>query len=214
MANYTIAEMERLAAELYNARNSNSDEYKMPLDEILFFRAKKLNAEFVWTDEAKARFIEVSDELTAAFRAAYEEAMREAKNLEARIASGDSFVTDYEIEVSIAPYITAPYDDEGEFAYALCEPYSYRPIEYNFGHSSFHRAVCITPPYANTEINWNKEYFGEVFLNDYIGYCVHALLDSHYWSFSDILNIESVWADVEIKRQNDKTLAFKRACGV
>ena len=65
--------------------------------------------------------------------------------------------------------------------------------------------ILITPKkkpiFLDTSQNWNIEYFGEIFEHNYIGYAIHVLLETHEWSFKDIINIIKIWADVKIKHQ-------------
>jgi hypothetical protein len=69
-----------------------------------------------------------------------------------------------------------------------------------FGH--FHRNKLKEKPiYLNTSLNWNTEYFGDTFVDDYIGYVIHALLDSREWSFQDIINIQKIHAEVRVWHQ-------------
>jgi hypothetical protein len=212
--------MEQIAAVLYSKSlqvklnpaeyhdfplRENSDEYRLLLNEILQFRAKKQNAEFEWTDAKREKFIAVSSALTETFRAAYEEAVSEAKNLEKRIANGDKFITDYEIEARVEPYITSSDSSDFTFANVLCESTGGVPITHSISHAHFWQAISETPIYLDTALNWNIEVLASMFTNEYIGYCIHALLESCCWSFADILNIETLRSEVLVIRQNSKS---------
>ena len=94
-------------------------------------------------------------------------------------------------------------DDTNEnFAFVLSEPLSsYQAINHSFGHSSFLIENQEKPILLDTTHNYNSEYFGSVFEDQYIGYAVHALLE-HKWSFKDLINIKSMWANVEVTLQH------------
>jgi hypothetical protein len=195
----------------------NTDDYELLLRKILMIRAKKMNTEFVWTDEKKRRLIEIDGKLTDAFRKAYDEAIQEAKILEDRITLGDRFLSYYKIKVSIAPYIGASQDGMEEFVSVLCDPCDFRPISYQISHTSFADKYHSAPEYIKP--NWNiqrlaKQYPGDeamnclarVFPDTLIGASTYALLDPGLWSFSDILNIKSISSDAEITRRNKTVL--------
>jgi hypothetical protein len=56
------------------------------------------------------------------------------------------------------------------------------------------------PMELDKSFNWNREYLGNTFENDYIGYATHKLLDTN-WSFKDIIGITTIHADVEVIHQ-------------
>jgi len=211
---YPVEMLELLAVKLYE-EHSRKDFYRtlLPLRPkdllgvILSERFIKLNRNFEWTKENKERFIKVNDKITQAFEKAYNEAVSIAKELENRLNNNDDFVDDYEIIIKISPYMGEEfYDDDGDvggIGFVLSEPISgCHPIRHWFGHSNLEISLSETPVYLDRTLNWNIEYFGNTFDNDYIGYGIHALLDTHQWSFKDIMNINTIWTDVEVRHQN------------
>lgn len=173
---------------------------------ILSSRKWKLNESFVWSEENQKAFLRINDEIADAFEKAHAEAVQTAKELEKRIADGDTFLNDYEFNIRLGLYLTEDYypeDSDSSIGFVLSEPYNdYYPISASFSHSSIKRLLSEESIYLDKSFNWNIEYFGDVFNDSYIGYGIHALLDSGYWSFKDILSINRIWSDVIVTKQN------------
>ena len=64
---------------------------------VLFERKHRLNEGFKWTEENKARFLFINDQIYDACVKGWEEAKETAATLEKRIRQRDSFLKDYEI---------------------------------------------------------------------------------------------------------------------
>ena len=197
---YPVKTLELLAMEMYN--KSFKDKRFRVLDAILFERANKLDSNFEWTDENKQKFLNVNNKIMQAFVSTYNEALSVANELENRIKNGDKFLKDYEIEITITPYIYK--DDDDDICYVLSEPVSgFLPMHLPIiGNSSYNSKVNEKPIYLDESLNWNIEYFGDTFNNDYICYGIHELLDTHRWSFIDIVNINKIHVDVEVIHQH------------
>jgi len=82
------------------------------LKDVLIERKKRLNDGFQWTEDNKARFLIVNDQLYEACEKGWEEALETAEILEKRIKWRDSFLKDYEIEVAIIAYPKVTSDKE------------------------------------------------------------------------------------------------------
>ena len=173
---------------------------------ILYERKHRLNEGFKWTEENKARFLFINDQLYDACVKGWEEAKETAAALEKRIKQRNSFLKDYEIEITLNIYPKI----KGERRWAS-ELESYlgheetRLLEMNISHSHYKRKFkkenADKPMLIDKSTNWNIEYFDGVFDNDYICYAIHGLLDTDGWSFVDILSINKIWVDVEVKHQ-------------
>jgi hypothetical protein len=164
-----------------------------------------LNKNFEWTNENKQKLLYVNDKFMKVFESAYKEAHSAACELENRIKNNDKFIKDYEIEIKIHPYMNDLFYDEinGSIGYILSEPLSnFPPINYSFGHSSYDNEIKRKPIYLDKSLNWNIEYFGDIFKDDYICCEIHDLLVTHVWSFNDIINICKIWTDVEVIHQH------------
>lgn len=158
---------------------------------ILYQRAKKMNDAFEWTSENKQKLLSVNEKFMRAFEDVYNRALSIANNMD-RIKQGDDDYID--IEIKITPYLENPFTfdfiswNDLPYFIALWFPFGY--ISYNDDE----------PIYLDRSQNWNIEYFGDVFKDDYICYAIHELLDRH-WSFSDIINIERISTDIVITHE-------------
>jgi hypothetical protein len=196
---YSIEMLELLAQKMYE-KSYKRDDF---LDIILSERVVKLKDNFEWTNENKQKFLNVNDKFMQIFESAYNEALAAAFELEKRIKNNDKFIKDYEIEIKITPYMGGQfYDDtKNNFGYVLSEPKLNRStINYSFGHLSYDREIKEKPVYLDKSENWNIEYLGNTFKDNYICYEIHELL-TNKWSFYDIINIEKICVDVEVIHQ-------------
>ena len=202
---YPVEMLELLAGSLYEECRRSGKRRSELLDYFLLQRWIKIKANFEWTTERKDKFVKINNEITQIFEKAYNEAVSAANELENRINNNDAFITDYEIEVVLSLYLgEEQYEDNinNGFAYVLSEPLSgYGPINFSFGYNDRQVTLHEMPLYLDTSENWNREYLGDTFKDDYIGYAIHALLE-HDWSYIDILNIKLIWADVKIRHQH------------
>lgn len=197
---FSVGELERLVGILSETGRKRQHKASGLMKDVLSMRALKLNHAFEWTAESCAAFKKISDGLDAAFELAYKEAAKIKRSFDRRIAKGDPFLTDYEIEINITPYLAFVEGGNEDFIYALCEP-DYPPISYNFGHRANEKKKdCI---FLDKTYNWNIEWAGGI--EEHIGYASHALLDQH-WSLSDILNITRIWTDIKVYHQREEAI--------
>jgi hypothetical protein len=198
--------LEALAVLLYDKYpfdESFQEKYHNLMSRILCERCHKLNDNFEWTNENKQKLLNVNDKITQVFEAAYNEALSVAHELEARIENNDAFIKDYEIEIKITTYINEKDSDGYTIGDVIGNPVSgYYPINDSISHSSYERGPREKPLYLDKKLNWNHEYFWGEFDDYYIGYGIHALLDTSEWSFQDIVNIGKIWADVQVWHQH------------
>jgi hypothetical protein len=203
---YSVEILESMATNIYHETlHHGVDKECDILNIILLERIRKLNNDFEWTKNNRETFLKISDKITQVFEKAYNEAIRAAKELENRLLNRDDFIKDYEIKIEISLYMKDEYyKDEvnGSIGYVLSEPISdFYPINYSLGHTHFQRKLSEKPIFLDKTINWNREYLGDTFKNNYIGYAIHSLLGTRQWSFKDIININKVWADVKVIHQ-------------
>jgi hypothetical protein len=210
IANYDVETLERFAIILYNEplKNQARQHTLDILDSVLRERALKINGNFEWSEENRCRLLKANNALMESFESAHKEAVRTAGELETRIRNNDPFVKDYEIEITITPYpyIAAVAADEKIISYdigdVLADPLSgYYPINHHISHCHYDNNINEAPIYLDKSMNWNIEYFGDAFEHEYISYTVHALLDTHIWSFQDIITINKIFADVKVYHQ-------------
>ena len=182
LAEYKLPMLVKIAAELYDMKFHGKHYPKYDFDnmlkDILFERTKRLNADFEWTEENKARLLLVSDQLLEVCEKGWKEAKATAADLEKRIKRRDSFLKDYEIEVIIRAY---PKIGGERIATDTIECYlgdeTLRYMEHGISHCHYDKYIndedCKTPFSLNKNINWNGEYFNGKFDNDYICYPIH-----------------------------------------
>ncbi|MCL2042797.1 MAG: sel1 repeat family protein [Treponema sp.] len=196
---FSVSELEELAIYFYKKKSEWPFRYEF--NKALLKRYEKLNKNFSWTKSKKKKFLEINDKLMSIFIKSYNEALTIAKNLEMRIQNNDPFLSDYEIEITLQPYIFDKNDYEEDcIALVLSEP-KYHPIEFDISHSRFEWIEQEIPVFMDKSINWNNQYLDGVFNDHYICYAIHVLLENH-WSFHDILNIDQIWTDVKVIHQN------------
>jgi hypothetical protein len=202
---FSVETLESLAVEIYKNdyfRSTNSHDRKI-LDAILEERADKLNKNFTWTPDNIDRLLKINDKLMEVFEKAYQEAKSVVSGLYKRMQENDPFLKDYEVDIELSPYMSDYESDEetnNDFDFVLSEPIGLVPISDSLGHYATFEPNSGPPIYLDKSMNWNTEYFDEAFSNYYIGYSIHALLDSN-WSFPDILRIKTIWGDVKIEHQ-------------
>ena len=175
------------------------------LSEVLQERRRRLNADFQWTEENRSRFLSVSRQLYEAYEKGWQEAAETAATLEKRIKQKDSFLKDYEIEVSIVAY--PQISGERDAAQAIAAYLGEETLLCAKSDISYYRKKsCLDevekPIALDKSHNWNIEYFDGVFDNDYICYIIHVMLDTGIWSFADIISIKNICIDVNAEHQH------------
>jgi hypothetical protein len=185
------------------------------LGKILREREHKLNFYFEWTDENQKKLLAVNE----MFLNAWEKTLAETKSimctLENQIADKNDFLTDYEIRIKIIPYLLSDKDDIDDSETVFDELLSEEFIEEcylseHFSHCHFERYKDSDSRYIDRSFNWNLEYFDHIFDRHYIGLSIHQLLDTHIWSFYDILRINRIWSDINVTYQSEMYLKNDR----
>ena len=177
------------------------------IERILHERQLRLNKGFEWTEENKAKFLFVNDQIYDACVKAWEEAKETAAALEKRIKRRDSFLKDYEIEITLNIY-----PGIGGRGRWVSEPESYladeetKLIKTNISHSHYKKDFeeKEEPILIGKNTNWNFEYPNNEFDNHYICYAIHVLLETDSWSVPDILSVEQIWVDVNVAYQHGR----------
>ena len=173
------------------------------LDCVLLERKNRLNKDFEWTEENKARFLVINNQLLENGERGWLKALEAAAELEKLIERKEPFLNDYEIEVVMSAHPRIKGDtDEAVTAYLAEEKMRYMGAR--IGHSNYKHAISDGPenvPLVDRSMNWNGEHLRGGFDNDYICYLMHCLLDTHVWSFPDILSINIIWVDVVVTHQ-------------
>ena len=179
------------------------------IDSMLRYRINYLQKQFSWTEKNKKRFLFVNDMLITSCKKAWNEAVKTAAALEERIKNNDSFIKDYEIEISFnvfPSFLVKDEEDEDELSY-VAEYFSGKidaRQAISISHNSYEVCLDIDRPRdIDKKESYNKWFdIEEVFKDEYISYLMYCLLDSRAWSYQDILGINSIWADVQVFHQN------------
>ena len=216
---YKLPKLTMIAATLIDNREVfnkkfgyTKNEIDWMIEQLLSGRRRRLNADFQWTEESRTRFKTVNDELFDACEKGWEEALDTAKALEERIKAKDVFLKDYEIDVTITAYpkLGGKREAAEVLGYHLGEDYHCSRVG-EISHSRYKHDTDIDslPMTVDKNVNSNIEYFDGEFRDDYICYTIHQMLDSHIWSFPDILSICVICVDVKVEHQYDKRLKNK-----
>jgi hypothetical protein len=210
LAKYSLPMLMKIAAKLHDMKHSDN---RYPhrhmtriLEHVLCERKGRLNINFELTDENKARFLFVSDQLYEASAKGWQEAIETAGALEKRIKQKDSFLKDYEICIRLQAYPRVSGERKAAETircYLAEETLDY--IDFRVGHSDYKnltsgKGIC-EPINIDKSKNWNIEHFGGKFDNAHICYAIHWMLHTNVWSCSDIMSIDHIWVDVEITHQ-------------
>lgn len=197
LQNISVSELETLALELYQ-QTSRPDR---TLPQILAKRWLKLQEKFTWNDKNVEKLLWVNDKLNLCLQQAESEAEEMEQMLKAKMGKGKSFVNDFEIEISLQPFIlelgSDGYMQEPENN--IYEVLNNSCAELKVSLSELQRKENI---FLSKETNWAdllpgfQDFTGK---KHYIGYVVHVLYEHCYWSMQDILKISEFWAEMHIK---------------
>ena len=163
--------------------------------------------DYIWTEEMKARFLLVNNKFMEACEKARAEARARHNELVARMEAGDPFISDFEINIDIQPYMdTSEMTEEAETE-NIDFAEEKGAINFHFSSGSHSGYTHDDPEYLDIHFdksfNWNDEYLTGNFDDEYICYAIHELLDSG-WNFDNIMNINQIWVDVQVWLQNNE----------
>jgi hypothetical protein len=198
----SIEKLEAIAVEIYSNFEKKYD-FSMILLRILHERCWRLNKTFEWSNENKQKLQNINDKIMMVFKKAHKEAISTANALERRIADSDDFIMDYEININLSFYLNEQFYDDESINYVLSElKCGHQVAEYSIGHSTYNNQNAYDNIYFEP-INFNFGNLIDSCKDNYICYWFHSLLDSDLWSLSDIVQIEKIWADVEVIHQHE-----------
>ena len=212
---YSLKQLLEIAAHLIGKRVgfSNYSQYDLDyiIEQLLAERTHILHNDYnwFWTDEDKQRLSNVNNEILTACEKGFKEAFETATFLEKRIKKRDSFLKDYEIEIKIAPYPSihgANRDVTDTISDYLAHDAIPMAVEHlshchfnHFGKEDYSILVDKTT-------NWNTEHYNREFPKINICYLVHSMMESHVWSYPDIISIRRIWVDVNVTYQYYKNI--------
>jgi hypothetical protein len=167
-------------------------------------RLSNLNSKFNWTDENRKQLLRLNSKLIDCFDKLKAEAMTIFQSLQNRVDAKDGFLYDLEIEAYVIPAIY--YEDEDGKRYEKDDGIEDILMKYwddwimNF---SIRDGNISNNLYFNRELNWNIECLDGIFNEHYISYSIHELLThTKNWSFSDVLKINHLTAEIKIIYQH------------
>ena len=205
----SIDELEKMAVHLNEVgiMQTGSNIEKERLNDILDVRKEKLNHEFKWTESNKEKLLYLNDKLIECFEKLKVEATAVLQTINNRINAKDDFLNDFELDASIQPYF---YDEkDGERVYkegGIEEVLMDNWKEWYLHFSTYNADDIIDDINFSRELNWNIEAFHGHFEEHYISYAIYVLWDHTEWSFSDILRINHLWAELKIIYQHSMEL--------
>jgi hypothetical protein len=217
---YSVKEIEKLAIDLYENLVGDRNSYEARYLEMLMEKRRdKLNKNFIWTNENRERIIQLNDKFYQSFKKAYNEALLVSDEMEKR-SSGDFWINrDYALAIVITPECNIFYGSirNDRKIYMILLHFQER----YFGFANFHDIIKgqiiydfefepdgylnNTPEYIDKEIKKQKKsknkrkyfrhHFNKILLNEAFSDLING-----GWSYQDIVNIDSVYADVFIRR--------------
>ena len=204
--NTFLGDLEEIAVYLYINNLTTTREIrsqKKLLNEVLRKRCKKKNNDFIWTEENKQKFLKVNDELFCLFKQAYKKALAEAEKLEKQIDENDFFIKDYEIEIKMKPSCNDPEIDDITITDVISDSIFPNLIRDDISHCHYKDQMEEESIFLDRSMNWNREGAMKIIFSDrYISYAMYMLLGTRHWSYEDIVNVRTIWVDVEVTHQS------------
>ncbi len=181
------------------ALKGNCDSVDLISNPELYERNYILNDQFVFDDKNIERIEQVNQLLDQKTKKAYQEALKIEEYILNRMKIEDSFITDYEICFSVSLLAEQKYSHfesmEGNSFF------QFHPCLFNFlknGHDSRN--------HFNWTFNTNHNEFScfESHPLKHQVHCalMHDLCDHTHLAWQDIVDIEDIWIDIEVKIQN------------
>jgi hypothetical protein len=202
---FSIAELEEMAMSIRVKDDSPEKDLR---EWMLEERQKRMNQQFVYTPEHIRQMVKLNEIVTDALEMMCREAEKELLQMQKRKRKNDPFLHDYGVECKLTPYIYVKDEESGD----MCEP-----------DEGIDALLIETLPeyvlwwfegdtserlrdrlYFSEDLNWNEcDGFSNGELSDYyINYAMHELFHHTYFSLSDILRINWLWAEVQPLRQH------------
>jgi hypothetical protein len=198
---YPVEELEKIAVCAANYRKRNEEKIEAALN----VRKHKLNNAFVWTPENKEKLLYLNTKLIECFEKLKAEADTLHKTLQERIDKNDSFLCDFDIEVTVIPYVFArnyegdlTLESESEIYEVLYDKWD---CELNLSFR-VHKDSTDKILYLDRTRNWNEEDLRGEFDEHYISYGIYKLYKQTEWSFHDILKINYLDTSVNVDYQH------------
>jgi hypothetical protein len=177
------------------------------LEDILRARKYKLNRQFEWTPENKARLLHLNDKLMDSFDKLKAEAIAVLQTLQDRVNAKDGFLHDFEIEANVTPYFYEEAEDGERYEKDTgIEEVLMRKWEdwlLDFSVSNIEAFNSVNELYFDKKMNWNIEILTGEFDDSYISFGIHELCThTTGWSLQDVLKINHLWVELKVIYQH------------
>ena len=184
------------------------------LDDIMRVRWHKLNEEFEFTQENVDALLKLNADLVRVHCAAREELRARVPELQKRLDDKDVFLTDYEMDACITPYMDYPDGEDDTIADIFCDDAERNSVFMRLDKRNILRpddcAEDVLHRFsAGTEGDITFFLWGEK-LKDYkFCYAMHELFEHYHfrYSFSDLLKIKSFWIDINVQYQRQEEIS-------
>jgi hypothetical protein len=200
LAHSSIEKLEEMAIQ------ANKRKDKDLLEDILIIRKIKLNSKFEWTAQNKEKLLHLNDRLIDCFEKLKAEGTVVFQTLQNRLDANDYFLHDFEIEASVTPFLYEESENgerhEKDSGIEEVLMWSWKDWLLSFNISN---ANCFNDTlYLDRKQSWSMDYCFKGEFDDYfISYGIHDLYDhATGWSFSDILKINHLWAELKVIHQH------------
>jgi hypothetical protein len=216
--NLSLLDLESKIKKLYDSNSKNEYKKKKKIERCLLQRKALINKDFRFTPEIVNHIERVNQILTDKTAKVLKKAIELNRQMQAVTAVGDDFLEDYEVEA------TLKVEYNGEDLHTI-------EVDENIGQSNYHvmadilyytdilpylRSFCfsfrdntdneIVEIYSDEmlRLNWNIELLSVPELKhiDYFCWASHLLFCDSLYSISDIIRINTFWAEVDVKWQN------------
>jgi hypothetical protein len=176
-------------------------------EDIMSVRKSKLDNEFVLTQENINALLKLDAELVSVQRKARDEMRARLAELRERLNHNDAFLTDYEIEADITPYLEYPESAEYTMADVFIDL-----LEGNGSILNFRERVLNDDDELSRFSSTEEAHF--IFgsrwtaLKDHkFSHGMYELFDYvRFLSFADLLRIKKFWIDVKVEYQREHLL--------
>ena len=222
--NYSVAQLEDIISQLYRqerkqkkwGRRKVKKEIKEISDELeqaLYERKYKLDETFEWTPENCEKLLLLNQQLIECWEKLDAEAKQTLEIIVNRIKNPDDFLTSFDMSAKIEVDMTYFYDeddedcdDENSIVGILIDSIERHVNYFRFGLNGRYPVVFIDKKH---NLNHNRK-FEEKFNDHFISQAIHDLYDHTYLSFSDILKINELLAELHIEYKHSRSVEPKK----
>jgi Leucine-rich repeat (LRR) protein len=202
---YSLKQLDALLCSLPSLHSSTDDDKEI-FKNIMLARRRRLNWKFKWTPENIQRIVAVSDQFLRAWEEGFARAKMMLDTLYAQDPDKDAFREAYSVRLIVEPIIEFGDDEDSAETRVydaitrhldpdidLCMYLNYDPAIKD--EKGFREDINIC-----RDLSWNIEGFGDLDLRDhYICYALHVLYSHNEWANEDIMKINAVSVEVELR---------------